>query len=520
MRRGRVLVPPNASRTSSQRRGGRRAMECRDPRAFALLCAAMFFVYSDQNLMAPNLSQIADFFGYDDDERDAKLGGQISVAFFLLGLPATLIIGLLCDVVQRKKVLVATLLLGQGPCLLTIFVTEYWQLFALRTLTGIAVGGALPLVYSIAGDLFPPTSRAYASAMVGICSSLGSMCGQGVAGFMGPTFGWRLPFAAVAAPGLVVAWLVHAFAEEPARGVAEGKADEGDGDDESGGEAAYAADTAAVDAATDGATGTKTKTKTKTSDENARVTATRLVLDFARKSRSVISRRTNVLGFLQGVPGCVPWSIISVFMNDYLANDKGLGVEAATSLLMCFGLGAMGGTVGGGVVGQRLYNASPVYATSFMGAAAVAGIFPWLFLVHADDYDGGDASDMSRKCAVAIFAGLLCSVTGVNVRAMTVNVNDPRERGTAFAWFNLTDDLGKGFGPVLIAALIHRMGRQKAFEVGFWFWVPCGALCALCGLTVPRDEARVRREAESLRRGGGGEAETAALLGKGGDKMV
>ena len=489
-------------------------MECRDPRAFALLCAAMFFVYSDQNLMAPNLSQIADFFGYDDDERDAKLGGQISVAFFLLGLPATLVIGLLCDVVQRKQVLVATLVLGQGPCLLTVFVTEYWQLFALRALTGIAVGGALPLVYSIAGDLFPPTSRAYASAMVGICSSLGSMCGQGVAGFMGPTFGWRLPFAAVAAPGLVVAWLVHAFAEEPARDAAEGKASGEDGNHTGGARDDFGDATAknsTVDAAnTPFAEG---------GEPNARVTATRLALDFARKSRSVVSRRTNILGFLQGIPGCVPWSIISVFMNDYLAVDKGLGVEAATSLLMCFGLGAMGGTVGGGVVGQRLYNASPRYATSFMGAAAVAGIFPWLFLVHADDYDSRDAAAMAWKCAVAVCAGLLCSVTGVNVRAMTVNVNDPRERGTAFAWFNLTDDLGKGFGPVLIAALIGRMGRQKAFELGFWFWVPCGALCALCGLTVPADEARVRRETEARRRRSG-EGEAAALLGKGGDKMV
>ena len=491
-------------------------MECRDPRAFALLCAAMFFVYSDQNLMAPNLSQIADFFGYDDDERDAKLGGQISVAFFLLGLPATLVIGLLCDVVQRKHVLVATLVLGQGPCLLTIFVTEYWQLFALRALTGIAVGGALPLVYSIAGDLFPPTSRAYASAMVGICSSLGSMCGQGVAGFMGPTFGWRLPFAAVAAPGLVVAWLVHAFAEEPARDAAEGKASGEDGNDTGGARDDFGDATAknsTVDAAnTPFAEG---------GEPNARVTATRLALDFARKSRSVVSRRTNILGFLQGIPGCVPWSIISVFMNDYLAVDKGLGVEAATSLLMCFGLGAIGGTVGGGVVGQRLYNASPRFATSFMGAAAVAGIFPWLYLVKADDYDSGGGTAMTGKCAVAVCAGMLCSVTGVNVRAMTVNVNDPRERGTAFAWFNLTDDVGKGFGPVLIAALIHGMGRQKAFELGFWFWVPCGALCALCGLTVPADEERVRRETEARRaRRGSGEGEAAALLGKGGDKMV
>jgi MFS family permease len=313
-----------------------------------------------------------------------------------------------------------------------------------------------------------------------------------------------------------VAWLVHAFAEEPPRGVAEGKARGEDGHD------AGARDDDHGDAAVGDATvggGDANASFAEEGDPNARVTISRLALDFARKSRSVVSRRTNVLGFLQGVPGCVPWSIISVFMNDYLAVDKGLGVEAATSLLMCFGLGAMGGTVGGGVVGQRLYNASPRYATSFMGAAAVAGIFPWLFLVHADDYDSRDAAAMARKCAVAVCAGLLCSVTGVNVRAMTVNVNDPRERGTAFAWFNLTDDLGKGFGPVLIAALIGRMGRQKAFELGFWFWVPCGALCALCGLTVPADEARVRRETEARRRRSG-EGEAAALLGKGGDKMV
>ena len=210
MRRGRALVPPRTKRASrSALVSG--VMECRDPRAFAMLCAAMFFIYSDQNLMAPNLTAIGEFFGYDDDERDAKLGGQISVAFFLLGFPAALIIGVMCDVIERKRVLVWTLVLGQGPCLLTLFVTEYWQLFILRTLTGVAVGGALPLVYSITGDLFPPSSRSYASATVGICSSLGGMCGQGVAGFLGPAYGWRLPFAVVAAR-LLVAYLVHAFA--------------------------------------------------------------------------------------------------------------------------------------------------------------------------------------------------------------------------------------------------------------------------------------------------------------------
>ena len=515
MRRGRVLIPPDSTRArgsgnSRHRRVTRRVMECHDPKAFALLCAAMFFVYSDQNLMAPNLSQIADFFGYDDDERDAKLGGQISVAFFLLGLPATLIIGLLCDVVQRKKVLVVTLVLGQGPCLLTIFVTEYWQLFVLRTLTGIAVGGALPLVYSIAGDVFPSTSRAYASAMVGICSSLGSMTGQGVAGFMGPTYGWRLPFAVVAAPGLLVAYLVWQFAEEPKRGGAEGTHEVLEG---------------GVEHIPSDAGEEKSTSKNASGKRNA-VSTSSLLADFRQKSTAVFSRKTNLLGFLQGIPGCVPWSIISVFMNDYLAMDKGLGVEAATSVLMVFGIGAIFGTIGGGYFGQKLYNANSFYVCAFMGIAAVLGIFPWLWLVDYTDYEYQHEEGMRNIYLVALVSGCLCSITGVNVRAMTVNVNHPAQRGTAFAYFNLTDDLGKGFGPVLSAYLIQKMGRQKAFELGFWFWIPCGVLCVLCGFTVPGDERQVKREGEEEKLGeqeniaAGGYSETTALLAKGDDKMV
>ena len=498
-------------------------MECRDPRAFAMLCAAMFFIYSDQNLMAPNLTAIGHFFGYSDDERDAKLGGQISVAFFLLGLPAALIIGVLCDVVERKRVLVWTLIIGQGPCLLTVFVTEFWQLFILRTLTGVAVGGALPLVYSISGDLFPPSSRSYASAVVGICSSLGGMAGQGVAGFLGPRYGWRLPFAVVAAPGLLVAYLVHAFAEEPARGGADRAGGEGSGGGGSGGDATGSSSGGAGGAS--GAGGGSSSAKRPVAAAAAAAASAGLVASFAAllgsffaKTRRIMSRPTNVLGFLQGIPGCVPWSIIGVFMNDYLAVDKGLGVELATSLMMAFGLGAMFGTISGGVLGQWLYNARRWFMTAFMGVAAVAGIFPWLYLVDADDYGSGDGGVVGFKFFVAAVAGCLASMTGVNVRAMTVNVNAPRDRGTAFAWFNLTDDLGKGLGPVLSAWLIGKMGRERAFRVGFWFWLPCGALCAACGLTMRADEEAAAKLAEADERASP-EGEDRPLLG-GGDKNV
>ena len=88
---------------------------------------------------------------------------------------------------------------------------------------------------------------------------------------------------------------------------------------------------------------------------------------------------------------------------------------------------------------------------------------------------------------------VLGTVTGVNVRAMVVNVNPPRDRGTAFAVCNITDDLGSGLGPVLTAWLVGRMGREAAFRVGFLFWVPCGLLCLACGFTVTADEAKARR---------------------------
>ena len=214
----------------------------------------------------------------------------------------------------------------------------------------------------------------------------------------------------------------------------------------------------------------------------------------------------------------MPWSIIGVFMPDYLAVDKGWGVELAPSLMMAFGLGAMFGTISGGVLGQWLYNARRWFMTAFMGVAAVAGIFPWLYLVDADDYGSGDGGVVGFKFFVAAVAGCLASMTGVNVRAMTVNVNAPRDRGTAFAWFNLTDDLGKGLGPVLSAWLIGKMGRERAFRVGFWFWLPCGALCAACGLTMRADEEAAAKLAEADERASP-EGEDRPLLG-GGDKNV
>ena len=127
----------------------------------SLLTLTAAMLYADQNLLAPNLSAAAEEFGFSEREKDVKLGGWLQLAFFVVGSPASLVIGWLADKpsIPRTRLFFFTVLIGEGPCLATYWVKTYWQLFAVRAMTGIAVGGCLPLLFSLCGDLFPPEER-------------------------------------------------------------------------------------------------------------------------------------------------------------------------------------------------------------------------------------------------------------------------------------------------------------------------------------------------------------------------
>lgn len=57
-------------------------------------------------------------------------------------------------------------------------VTALWQFFLVRMLTGIAVGGCFPLVFSLLGDLFPVSQRSAMAALVQIAIGAGIGGGQ------------------------------------------------------------------------------------------------------------------------------------------------------------------------------------------------------------------------------------------------------------------------------------------------------------------------------------------------------
>ena len=55
-----------------------------------------------------------------------------------------------------------------------------------------------------------------------------------------------------------------------------------------------------------------------------------------------------------------------------------------------------------------------------------------IFGKHRDNYNDSFLN-MASHITIAAIAGILCTYTGVNVRAMVIHVNPPDQRGAAFS---------------------------------------------------------------------------------------
>ena len=236
-------------------------------RDLLIICGTVSLIFSDQNLLAPNLSQAARSLGLDDAGRDELLGGGLAFGLFVVGGLAAVLVGAAADGWIRRVDLLA-LILGVGGlgCLGSALSPAYLPLFISRAVTGVGLGGALPLTFSLVGDLYPPADRTRVSGRIGIAMSFGTSAGQLLAGVLGPRFGWRSPFAITGSLMVVYAMLVQRALKEPLR----------------------------------------------TTHDAPSLRAS------ARGWVAMCKVPTVWLVFLQGLPGCVPWGVIGTFLPDYL----------------------------------------------------------------------------------------------------------------------------------------------------------------------------------------------------------
>jgi hypothetical protein len=371
-----MTTPPHTTTmilTTSQRKRRRQRQW-----AVSVFAITTVLLFADQNLMAPNLTAIAHDFNFTNEQRDQKLGGDIALAFFMLGAPASFVVGALGDTHNRSLLFAVTVGLGEGACLATFWTQSYTWLYACRAITGFALGGALPLIYSILGDLYSAQDRHVVNAVVGIGTGVGISLGQGVAGFLGPWLGWRWPFLVIALPALVCALLVFLTVQDPERGGMEAAVlqyrhqhhyhhhhDDNNDDDENNEADAPYSDSETPHNNTDATSATGTaadavemmplhyhETTFKpfpdateevfteedyhhqnhdhddtTTDVVRASTSTVGMSIYWRTFASLLQTPTVVLSLLQGAPGCVPWGIVNSFLNDYLSENRGLSVE-------------------------------------------------------------------------------------------------------------------------------------------------------------------------------------------------
>ncbi|HRR08411.1 MAG TPA: MFS transporter [Rhodothermales bacterium] len=407
-----------------------------------LLALMSAFLYADQNLLAPNLTQIAQEFGFSETERDVKLGGDISLVFWMLGGVVTLFIGHWTDRIARKPLFLAVVLIGTIPCFLTGFAQNYTHLYWLRAFTGIGIGGALPLVYSLLGDLFPPTHRAKATGIIALSMGLGVALGQLVAGFLGPVYGWRMPFVVVAIPNLLLAFLFAWFVSEPERGAYE------------------------------------------TSGPDPHVPEK---LNFSSLIE-LFQVPTNRLIFAQSILATIPWGVFFTFLNDFYAQDKGFSVAQATLVVMGAGVASIIGSFVGGLWGNRLYNESAAKLPKLAGWTTLVGVLPVLMLLNYPSQKDFSTPELAWPLLLAAVSGFMVIIASPNIRAMLINVNRPHARGSVFALYNLADDLGRGFGPVIISMMVVWWGRTFAFSVAAGFWLIAGLIMLQMAKTFPIDE--------------------------------
>ena len=101
-----------------------------------------------------------------DIERDQKLGGQIALGFFLIGGFVSLGAGYLADTTNRVYLYFSIVLLGELSCIYAFYSKSYSELYYSRVLTGISIGGAAPIIYSLLADYYPASMRIYVGMVV------------------------------------------------------------------------------------------------------------------------------------------------------------------------------------------------------------------------------------------------------------------------------------------------------------------------------------------------------------------
>ncbi|HEY9161357.1 MAG TPA: MFS transporter [Desulfomonilia bacterium] len=418
-------------------------MSGRDITTLATLFVMTTLLFADQMIMSAILPELSKEYG----ARETTLG-LIGSAFTLTGAFVSILFGYISDKGSRKTMLVLVIMIGEIPCIMTgipYFTQSIGAFAALRLLSGIGLGGVYPVSYSVLADYFSEQHRSTAAAWMNTAWSVGTVLGVVLAGFLTNKYGWRISFILIGAPNIPIALFFALYAKEPARG----------------------------------------RTEDALEDLIQKGLVYKQKINF-RDFRIILRIKTNLYIFLQGIPGTIPWGILTYWAITFFQVYRHVSKEMATTVFLVIGIGSTLGGIFFAYMGEWLYKKSPKYMPMLCGIVVLIGIIPTAILVNLP------VANFKLYLVLGFVTGFLIAVATANVPAMIMNVNRPEHRGTVFSVLNITGNLGNGLGPA-IGGLLIPFGYLFVMNFAVSWWVLCGILLLAAAKYIIGDRDALHR---------------------------
>src|SRR6202165_1317631 len=155
-----------------------------------LTCAAVLFL---DGFDTQAIGYVAPALAREWGLTKGALGPVFSAGLFGLMIGALVFAPLAARIGRKKIIIFSTLAFGLGA-LVTVFVQDVNTLLAIRFLTGLGLGGAMPNAIAMTSE-FNPRRRRATMVMIMFCGfSVGAALGGLLAATLIPQFGWRSVF--------------------------------------------------------------------------------------------------------------------------------------------------------------------------------------------------------------------------------------------------------------------------------------------------------------------------------------